>query len=103
MPGIYSLSPYSGEEMITRDFLLKEKPDAIINIVDASNIERNLFLTLQLLDLNIPMVIALNMMDEVRVNGGSIDINRMEHLLGVPVIPISAAKKEGIDDWSTMP
>ena len=98
LPGIYSLSPYSGEEMITRDFLLKEKPDAIINIVDASNIERNLFLTLQLLDLNIPMVIALNMMDEVRVNGGSIDINRMEHLLGVPVIPISAAKKEGIDE-----
>ena len=98
LPGIYSLSPYSGEEMITRDFLLKEKPDAIINIVDASNIERNLFLTLQLLDLNIPMVIALNMMDEVRVNGCSIDINRMEHLLGVPVIPISAAKKEGIDE-----
>ena len=81
LPGIYSLSPYSGEEMITRDFLLKEKPDAIINIVDASNIERNLFLTLQLLDLNI-----------------SIDINRMEHMLGVPVIPISAAKKEGIDE-----
>lgn len=98
LPGIYSLSPYSGEEMITRDFLLKEKPDAIINIVDASNIERNLFLTLQLLDLNVPMVIALNMMDEVRVNGGSIDINRMEHMLGVPVIPISAAKKEGIDE-----
>ena len=98
LPGIYSLSPYSSEEMITRDFLLKEKPDAIINIIDASNIERNLFLTLQLLDLNIPMVIALNMMDEVRLNGGSIDINQMENLLGVPVIPISAMKKEGIDE-----
>ena len=98
LPGIYSLSPYSNEEMVTRDFLLNEKPDAIINIIDASNIERNLFLTLQLLDLNIPMVIALNMMDEVKLNGGAIDINRMEHLLGVPVIPISAIKNEGIDE-----
>ena len=87
LPGIYSLSPYSREELVTRDFLLKEHPDAIINIVDASNIERNLFLTLQLLDLHIPMVVALNMMDEIKMNGASIDINRLEQMLGVPVVP----------------
>ncbi|MBQ6554890.1 MAG: ferrous iron transport protein B [Firmicutes bacterium] len=98
LPGIYSMSPYSSEEIVSRDFVLKEKPRAIINIVDASNIERNLYLTMQLLEMNIPMVIALNMMDEVRNNGGSIDINKMEALLGVPVIPISAAKNEGIHE-----
>ena len=98
LPGIYSLSPYSSEELVTRDFLLKEKPDGIINILDASNIERNLFLTLQLLELKIPMVVALNMFDEVRQNNGSIDVNQMEMLLGVPVIPISALKNEGIDE-----
>ena len=96
LPGIYSLSPYSKEELVTRDFLLKEHPDAVINIVDASNIERNLFLTLQLLDLRIPMVVALNMMDEIRINGAAIDINRLEQMLGVPVIPISAVKNEGV-------
>ena len=98
LPGIYSLSPYSKEELVTRDFLLKNHPDAIINIVDASNIERNLFLTLQLLDLRIPMVIALNMMDEIKKNGASIDINRLEQTLGVPVIPISALKNEGVNE-----
>lgn len=98
LPGIYSLSPYSREEMITRDFLLNGRPDAIINIVDASNIERNLFLTLQLLDLRIPMVIALNMMDEIKLNGATIDINRLESILGVPVIPISALKNEGVGE-----
>lgn len=98
LPGIYSMSPYSSEELVTREFILKEKPKGIINIVDASNIERNLYLTMQLLELNIPMVIALNMMDEVRENGGSIYINRMEEMLGVPVIPVSAAKNEGIDE-----
>ncbi|MCR4881864.1 MAG: ferrous iron transport protein B [bacterium] len=98
LPGIYSLSPYSKEEIITRDFILNEKPDGIINIVDATNIERNLLLTLQLLELNVPMVIALNMMDEVKENSGSIDINGLENILGVPVIPISAAKNEGIDE-----
>ena len=98
LPGIYSIRPYSQEEIVTRDFILKQKPDAIINIVDATNIERNLYLTLQLLTLRVPMVIALNMMDEVRENGGSIDINEMEELLGVPVIPISASKNEGIDE-----
>lgn len=86
------MSPYSNEEIVTREFLLKEKPKGIINIVDASNIERNLYLTMQLMELDIPMVIALNMMDEVRKNGGSILVNEMEQLLGVPVIPISAAK-----------
>ncbi len=96
LPGIYSIRPYSAEEIITRDFVLNEKPDAIINIVDATNIERNLYLTLQLLELGIPMVIALNMMDEVRGNGGTIDIKTMSGLLGVPVVPISAAKNEGI-------
>ncbi len=98
LPGIYSLSPFSSEEIVTRDFLLKEKPDGIINIVDATNIERNLYLTMQLIELDTPIVIALNMMDEVRENGGSIDVNRLEELLGVPVVPISAAKGEGIDE-----
>lgn len=98
LPGIYSLSPFSKEEIVTRDFLLKAKPDGIINIVDATNIERNLYLTMQLIELGRPIVIALNMMDEVRENGGSIDVNRLEELLGVPVIPISAAKGEGIDE-----
>ncbi len=98
LPGIYSLSPYSKEEIVTREFLLKNRPDAVINIIDASNIERNLFLTLQLLDLQLPMVIALNMMDEMRANGASVDINRLEHMLGVPVIPISAVNNEGISE-----
>ncbi len=98
LPGIYSMSPYSSEELVTRKFILEENPKGIINIVDASNIERNLYLTMQLLELNIPMVVALNMMDEVRENGGSIRINEMEEMLGVPVIPISAAKNEGIDE-----
>ncbi|MCD7919746.1 MAG: ferrous iron transport protein B [Clostridiales bacterium] len=98
LPGIYSMSPYSSEEMVTRQFILQEKPKGIINIVDASNIERNLYLTMQLLELNVPMVIALNMMDEVRENGGSVRVNEMEQLLGVPVVPISAAKDEGIDE-----
>ncbi len=96
LPGIYSMSPYSNEEIVTREFLLQSKPKGIINIVDATNIERNLYLTMQLMELNIPMVVALNMMDEVRENEGSIRINEMERLLGVPVIPISATKKEGI-------
>lgn len=98
LPGIYSMSPYSSEEIVTRQFILEEKPKAIINIVDASNIERNLYLTMQLMELDVPMVVALNMMDEVRENGGSVLINEMEHLLGVPVVPISAAKNEGIDE-----
>lgn len=98
LPGIYSMSPYSSEEIVTREFLLGEKPKGIINIVDASNIERNLYLTMQLLELDIPMVVALNMMDEVRKNGGSVLVNEMEQLLGVPVIPISAAKNEGIEE-----
>ena len=98
LPGIYSLSPYSNEEIVTRDFLLKEKPTGIINIVDASNIERNLYLTMQLMELGIPMVLALNMMDEVRANGGSVRINELEEILGIPVVPISAAKNEGIDE-----
>ncbi len=98
LPGIYSLRPYTSEEIVTRDFLLKERPDGIINIVDATNIERNLYLTLQLLELHMPMVLALNMMDEVRGNGGSIDFQKMEEELGIPVIPISAAKDEGIED-----
>lgn len=98
LPGIYSIRPYSAEEIVTRDFILNEKPDGIINIVDATNIERNLYLTLQLLELQIPTVIALNMMDEVRNNGGSVDIKKISELLGVPVIPISAAKNEGISD-----
>lgn len=98
LPGIYSMSPYSNEEIVTRSFILKQKPKGIINIVDASNIERNLYLTMQLMELDIPMVLALNMMDEVRENGGSILINEMEELLGIPVVPISAAKNEGIDE-----
>ncbi|MEA4832664.1 MAG: ferrous iron transport protein B [Oscillospiraceae bacterium] len=98
LPGIYSIRPYSAEEIVTRDFILNEKPDAIINIVDATNIERNLYLTLQILELRVPTVLALNMMDEVRGNGGSIDITRMSELLGITVIPISAAKGEGISD-----
>ncbi len=96
LPGIYSMSPYSSEEIVSRNFVLDEKPDAIINIVDATNIERNLYLTMQLLEMNIPMVIALNVMDELVGNGGSVDINRMEERLGVPVVPISAAKNEGV-------
>ncbi|MBR6163073.1 ferrous iron transport protein B [bacterium] len=98
LPGIYSLSPYNHEEILTRNFLLQDKPDGIINIVDATNIERNLLLTMQLIELDIPMVIALNMIDEVRENGGSIDINGLEHELGVPVVPVSALKNEGIDE-----
>ena len=98
LPGIYSMSPYSSEEIVSRNFVLEDKPKAIINIVDATNIERNLYLTMQLLEMNIPMVVALNMMDEVTGNSGSIDINGMEALLGVPVIPISAAKNEGVDE-----
>ena len=98
LPGIYSMSPYSSEEIVTREYILREKPKGIINIVDASNIERNLYLTMQLMELNIPMVVALNMMDEVRENGGSIRINEMEQMLGVPVVPISAAKNEGIEE-----
>ncbi len=98
LPGIYSLRPYTSEEIVTRDFIMNEKPDGIINIVDATNIERNLYLTLQLLEMDIPMVLALNMMDEVRENGGSIQIPKMAEALGIPVIPISAAKDEGIED-----
>ncbi|MCM1386267.1 MAG: ferrous iron transport protein B [Bacillus sp. (in: Bacteria)] len=98
LPGIYSIRPYSREEIVTRDFILNEKPDGIINIVDATNIERNLYLTLQLLEMHIPMVLALNMMDEVRGNGGTIDVKKMEQQLGIPVIGISAIKNEGIED-----
>ena len=94
LPGIYSLRPYTSEEIVTRDFLINEKPDAIINIVDATNIERNLYLTLQLMEMQIPMVLALNMMDEVRNNGGSINIQEMSKKLGIPVVPIAAAKAE---------
>lgn len=98
LPGIYSLSPYSKQEMLTREFILKEKPKGIINIVDATNIERNLYLTMQLMELNIPMVLALNMMDEVVANGGTILVNEMERQLGIPVVPVSAAKNEGIEE-----
>ena len=98
LPGIYSMSPYSSEELVSRDFVLREKPKAIINIVDATNIERNLYLTMQLLEMNVPMVVALNMMDEMTGNGGSIDINGMEAALGTPVVPISAAKNQGVDE-----
>ena len=98
LPGIYSLRPYTQEEIVTRDFIINQKPDGIINIVDATNIERNLYLTLQLLELCIPMVLALNMMDEVRANGGTVDIAKMSELLGIPVIPISAAKGEGVSE-----
>lgn len=98
LPGIYSMSPYSSEEIVTREFVIREKPKGIINIVDATNIERNLYLTMQLLELGVPMVVALNMMDELRENGGSVLVNEMEEALGVPVIPISAAKAEGIEE-----
>lgn len=98
LPGIYSIRPYSSEEIVTRDFILKQKPDAILNIVDATNIERNLYLTLQLLEMRLPMVIALNMMDEVENNGGTIDVKKLSEEIGVPVVPISAAKKQGLDD-----
>ncbi len=98
LPGIYSVRPYSQEEVVTRDFILNERPDALINIVDATNIERNLYLTLQLLEMRIPTVLALNMMDEVRANGGSIDADRMAQGLGIPVVPISAGKNEGIEE-----
>ncbi|HOO27324.1 MAG TPA: FeoB small GTPase domain-containing protein, partial [Lachnospiraceae bacterium] len=98
LPGIYSIRPYTTEEIVTRDFVLNQKPDGIINIIDATNIERNLYLSLQLLELHIPMVIVLNMMDEVRNNCGSINVREMSVRLGVPVIPISAAKNEGISE-----
>ena len=98
LPGIYSMSPYTNEEIISRNFVLNEKPRGIINIVDATNIQRNLYLTMQLLEMDVPMVIALNMMDEVTGNGGSIDVNKMEELLGVPVVPISASKNQGVDE-----
>ena len=98
LPGIYSMSPYSSEEIVTRQFIIGEKPTGIINIVDATNIERNLYLTMQLMELDVPMVLALNMMDEVRGNGGTIHINKMESMLGIPVIPISAAKNEGVHE-----
>ncbi len=98
LPGIYSMSPYSSEEIVSRNFVLDEKPKAIINIVDSTNMERNLYLTMQLLELDIPMVVALNMMDELIANRGAVDINEMEYLLGVPVVPISAAKNEGVDE-----
>lgn len=98
LPGVYSLSPYSSEEIVTRQFVFDEKPKGIINIVDATNIERNLYLTMQLMELDIPMVLALNMMDEVRENGGSIRINQLESMLGIPVIPISAIKNQGVDE-----
>ena len=96
LPGIYSLSPYTLEEVVTRNYLIQEKPDVILNLVDGSNIERNLYLTMQLMELDIPVVLALNMMDEMRGNGGSVDINKMEGMLGIPVVPISAAKNEGV-------
>ena len=98
LPGIYSLRPYTQEEIVTRDFILNNKPDAIINIVDATNIERNLYLTLQLLQLRVPTVIALNMMDELRENGGSVDLKLLSRRLGVPVVPIVASKGEGIPE-----
>ena len=98
LPGIYSMRPYTGEEIVTRDFILEQKPDGIINIIDATNIERNLYLTLQLLEMKVPMVLALNMMDEVRGNGGSIDVEKMSRELGIPVVPIAAAKNEGIQE-----
>ena len=98
LPGIYSLRPYTQEEIVSRDFIINEKPDGIINIVDATNIERNLYLTLQLLELRVPMVLALNMMDEVRANGGAIDVQKMSDALGIPVVPISAANGEGVSE-----
>jgi len=98
LPGIYSLSPYTAEEVVTRDFLIFEKPDAIINIIDATNLERNLYLTLQLMELNVPMILALNMMDEIRSSGISINVRKLEELLGIPVVPISASKNQGVDE-----
>ena len=98
LPGIYSLSPYTSEEIVTRDFIIKSKPDCIINILDATNIERNLYLSMQLIEMDIPMVMALNMMDEVRENGNSIKIPELQEFFGVPMVPISAYKNEGIDD-----
>ena len=98
LPGIYSLRPYTQEEIVSRDFIINQKPDGIINIVDATNIERNLYLTLQLLELRVPMVLALNMMDEVRANGGAIDVRKMSAALGIPVVPIVAAKGEGVSE-----
>ena len=98
LPGIYSLSPYSSEEIVSREFILREKPTAVINIVDATNIERNLYLTMQLMELDVPMVLALNMMDELESNGGTININEMERLLKIPVVPISALKNQGVDE-----
>ncbi len=98
LPGIYSMSPYSSEEIVSRNFVLYDKPSAIINIVDATNIERNLYLTMQLLEMNVPMVVALNMMDELSANGGTVDVNAMEEMLGVPVVPISAAKNQGVSE-----
>ena len=98
LPGIYSLRPYTQEEIVSRDFIINQKPDGIINIVDATNIERNLYLTLQLLELRVPMVLALNMMDEVRSNGGTINVKKMSDALGIPVVPISAAKGEGVSE-----
>ena len=102
LPGIYSISPYTMEEIVTRDYLLGGEPDGIINIVDATNIERNLYLTLQLLELEMPMVVALNMMDEVAGSGGSIDIQKISAGLGVPVVPISASKNEGVAELVTV-
>lgn len=98
LPGVYSLSPYSNEEIVTRDFLLESKPDGIINIIDGTNIERNMYLTMQIMELGIPMVLALNMMDEVEKNGGTIRVNELEAELGIPVVPISAAKNQGVDE-----
>lgn len=98
LPGIYSLSPYTSEEIVSRKFILEEKPSAIINIVDATNLERNLYLTMQLMELDVPMVLALNMMDEVEKNGGSILINEMEEILQIPVVPISAARNQGVQE-----
>lgn len=98
LPGIYSMSPYTNEEIVTRQFIINEKPTGIINIVDATNLERNLYLTMQLMELGVPMVLAINMMDEMRGNGGSVRINEMEAMLGIPVVPISAAKNEGVDE-----
>ena len=98
LPGIYSIRPYTPEEIVTRDFILNQKPDGLINIVDATNIERNLYLTLQLMEMRIPMVLALNMMDEVSANGGTIDVKAMSKALGIPVVPISAVKNEGVEE-----
>lgn len=102
LPGIYSIRPYTPEEIVTRDFILNQKPDGIINIVDATNIERNLYLTLQLLEMRIPMVLALNMMDEVTAGGGTIDVKGMSAALGIPVVPISAVKNEGVEELVRM-